>query len=199
MKSVTLALFAILGFGLVSYPAASQQAPSTDDIIQSLKPKMKTRGLAAPTISAEDSAFIQKIRAKTRGITVEERTQLSNIATAAALPSIDLEITFALNSAKLEPQALPTLQRLGGALQSQQLEATTFLVGGHTDARGARDYNQQLSEERARTVKQFLTERFSIHPDRFIAVGYGQEQLKNTANPLADENRRVKIINLGKQ
>lgn len=198
MKNIALALLALFGLGLLVDPVAAQQAPSTDEIIQSLKPKVRTRGLAAPSISTEDSAFIQKLKVKTRGITIEERTQLSNIATAAAMPSIDLEVTFALNSAKLEPRAVQTLQRLGAALQSQELGAATFLVGGHTDARGARDYNQKLSEERARAVKVFLAENYRIQPERLIAVGYGQEQLKILSDPYADENRRVKVINLGR-
>jgi outer membrane protein OmpA-like peptidoglycan-associated protein len=176
----------------------AQQAISTDEIIQSLKPKVRTRGMAAPSLKGEDTAFIGRMKHTTRGLTVEERTQLSNIVSAAALPSIDLEVTFALNSASLEPSAIETLQKLGSALKSPELSNGSFLIAGHTDARGTRDYNQKLSEDRARVVKSFLSANFQVPAERLISVGYGQEQLKNQADPFADENRRVKIINLGK-
>ena len=148
---------------LLGEPVLAQQAISTDEIIQSLKPKARTRGLA-PSLPSEDAAFIEKLKRTTRGLTVEERTQLSTIVSSAALPSIDLEVTFALNSATLAPTAVETLRKLGAALKSEELSDTSFLIAGHTDARGTRDYNQKLSEERARTVKSFLSENFRSLP-----------------------------------
>jgi outer membrane protein OmpA-like peptidoglycan-associated protein len=197
MKNIGLGLLFVAAMVLWGEPVLSQQAISTDEIIQSLKPKARTRGLA-PSIPSEDAAFIEKLKRTTRGLTVEERTQLSNIVSSAALPSIDLEVTFALNSASLAPTTVETLRRLGAALRSEELSNTSFLIAGYTDARGTRDYNQKLSEERAHTVKSFLAANFQVSPERLLAVGYGQEQLKNRNDPLADENRRVKIINLGK-
>lgn len=71
-----------------------------------------------------------------------------------------------------------------------------FLVGGHTDAKGDNDYNQKLSERRAASVKRFLKQKFDISDDTLVAVGYGEEQLKNASDPEASENRRVQIVNL---
>jgi outer membrane protein OmpA-like peptidoglycan-associated protein len=45
-------------------------------------------------------------------------------------------------------------------------------------------------------VKAFLAERFKIAAPRLISVGFGEEQLKNTTDPLAGENRRVQIVNV---
>lgn len=199
MKRIIVFLATVVCLSLLSEPLFAQQAPTTDEIIQGLKPRVRTRGSSGPALSSGDAAFIQKMKVKTRGITIEERSHLANIVSVAALPSMDFEITFALNSARLEPQAIQILQQLGVALQSKQLEATSFMVAGHTDARGRRDYNQRLSEERARAVKLFLSENFRMASDRLLAVGYGQEQIKITANPYADENRRVQIINLGRK
>ncbi len=33
--------------------------------------------------------------------------------------------------------------------------------------------------------------------DRLSVIGFGEEQLKNKEDPLADENRRVQIVNTG--
>jgi outer membrane protein OmpA-like peptidoglycan-associated protein len=198
MKKSCLGLLLLCVASLCGESVIAQQAITTDEIIQSLKPKVRTRGMAAPSLKGEDAAFIERIKHTTRGLTVEERTQLSDIVSKAALPSIDLEVTFALNSAKLEPSAIETLQKLGAALKATELFSASFLIAGHTDARGTREYNQKLSEDRAHVVKSFLSSNFQVPAEKLISVGYGQEQLKNQANPFADENRRVKIINLGK-
>ena len=198
MKKLVCCIAALGWVASASLPLLAQGAVTSDEILQSLKPKPRTRGLAAPTVSPADAAFLNEMKHTTRGLTIEERTQVSTIATAAALPSIDLEINFAINSATIDPAALATLQKLGVALKSPELNGGSFLIAGHTDARGAKDYNQKLSEERARTVKAFLASNYPLSSEQLLAVGYGQEQLKNSAAPLADENRRVKIINLGK-
>jgi outer membrane protein OmpA-like peptidoglycan-associated protein len=193
-----ICLTAISLVALAASPIArAQQVPTTDEIVKSLKPKVRTRGLAAPSLSTSDAAFISTLKKKARGLTVEERDQLSEIVSSAAMPAVDLEVNFAINSARLEPSAVETLKNLGAALKSSELSQGSFLVAGHTDARGTHEHNQKLSEERAATVKSFLTTNYQISSDRLLAVGYGQDQLKNMSDPLADENRRVKVINLG--
>ena len=48
-------------------------------------------------------------------------------------------------------------------------------------------------------MKRFLVEKFSLPAENLIGIGYGKEQLKNKANPLADENRRVQVVNMSAQ
>jgi outer membrane protein OmpA-like peptidoglycan-associated protein len=181
--------------------ARAQAQPSADDIVDALKPKPVTRGLTrslAPAGNPEDRRFIEELRGKqTRSITVEERTKAADIAKAK--PSIDLEITFDYDSAVIGPKAVPTLVALGTALRAPELKDLAFLVGGHTDAKGGEAYNQGLSERRAEAVKRFLVEKFSLPAQNLISVGYGKEQLKNTADPFADENRRVQVVNMSAQ
>ena len=57
--------------------------------------------------------------------------------------------------------------------------------------------NMTLSERRAEAVRDYLVGHFSIGASRLIAIGYGEERLKNTADPDAAENRRVEVVNLG--
>jgi outer membrane protein OmpA-like peptidoglycan-associated protein len=47
-------------------------------------------------------------------------------------------------------------------------------IGGHTDTTGSSAYNQQLSEQRARAVVEYLTGR-GIGADRLVPVGYGDQ------------------------
>jgi len=45
-------------------------------------------------------------------------------------------------------------------------------------------------------VKRFFAEKYHIDSTNLVTVGYGKTQLKNTADPLAGDNRRVQVINM---
>jgi outer membrane protein OmpA-like peptidoglycan-associated protein len=134
--------------------------------------------------------------AKTRQITVEERKEIVDVVKENDLPAIDLEVFFEFDSAEITPAALPTLETLGAALGADQLKGSIFLVAGHTDAKGSDAYNLGLSDARAKSVRGFLIEMFQIDPTQLVAVGFGEEQLKNTDEPFAGENRRVQVVNM---
>ena len=61
---------------------------------------------------------------------------------------------------------------------------------GHTSAEGDAAFNQKLSEARAQAAVAFLVEHEGIDASRLEAVGKGSSELKNTADPMAPENRR---------
>ena len=111
-------------------------------------------------------------------------------------PRIDLEIPFAYKSAAVTAAARERVGALGSALSSTALAGGTFLIAGHTDGRGNDVANQRLSERRAEAVKRYLVERHGIPAASLIAVGYGKARLKNGADPLAGENRRVEVTNI---
>jgi outer membrane protein OmpA-like peptidoglycan-associated protein len=176
------------------------QDPSAGDIANKLAPKAPlTRGLIAVTPkTAQDRQFLDGLTSKTtRSITIEERNQVAEIAKDK--PAIDLEVNFDYNSAVVGPQAIDTLTKLGAGLRDPRLSGATVLLAGHTDASGGDSYNKDLSDRRAEAVKQFLVTKFSVPPDRLIAVGYGKERLKNPADPLGAENRRVQVVNMSAQ
>jgi hypothetical protein len=54
-----------------------------------------------------------------------------------------------------------------------------------------------MSQRRAESVKAFLVTTYHVNPDHLSVIGFGEEQLKNKDDPLADENRRVQIVNTG--
>jgi outer membrane protein OmpA-like peptidoglycan-associated protein len=68
-------------------------------------------------------------------------------------------------------------------------------VEGHTDNVGTADFNQKLSEQRAKAVMQYLVER-GIDANRLQSVGYGFT--KPVADNKTDEgkakNRRVELV-----
>ena len=129
----------------------------------------------------------------TRSLTTAEREQITSIAKSK--PSIDLEINFEFNSAVIASSSMSQVTALGEALTSSDLKGRTFVVAGHTDAKGSETYNQGLSERRADAVKRFLADKYGIEAGNLVTVGYGKAQLKNEANPFAGENRRVQVVN----
>jgi outer membrane protein OmpA-like peptidoglycan-associated protein len=187
---------ALLTTGVGLAPAA--EPTSADEIIKALKPRI-TRSLStSPADSAkatEDSRFISTLRNRTtRSLSSDERDRVAAISKTK--PSIDLEINFDFNSAAIGSRATPQITALGEALTSADLKGHTFILAGHTDAKGSDTYNQGLSERRADAVKRFLLEQYGIETGSLVTVGYGKTQLKNTDNPLSGENRRVQVVNV---
>ena len=80
------------------------------------------------------------------------------------------------------------------AIVLDEYEKTIIAVSGNTDSTGASDYNQKLSEQRARSVANYLKSR-EIVAERFEIVGFGEDY------PIADnstpegraQNRRVEL------
>jgi outer membrane protein OmpA-like peptidoglycan-associated protein len=182
-------------------PALAQSQPTEAQILNSLKsPGKTTRGISAPTHFIDDARaanerrFIEGLSKRTtRSLTIDERERVAEIA--KSMPSIDLEINFEFNSDKVGSGSVNTLIALGRALSTDELKGSVFLVSGHTDGKGSAEYNQDLSERRAKAVKQLLIEQFKLPPTTLVAIGYGKTQLKNTGDPFASENRRVQIVN----
>jgi outer membrane protein OmpA-like peptidoglycan-associated protein len=143
---------------------------------------------------AAERRFIDSLRGRpARALTVKEKTEIANISTHK--PNIDIEINFDHGSAVIDLKAVRPLVRLGLVLLEQNLKGTIFFVNGHTDAKGTAEYNQELSERRAESVKEFLVREFSLPADTLITVGFGKTRLKNRSDAFADENRRVQIVN----
>lgn len=101
-------------------------------------------------------------------------------------------VHFEFDSAKLTRDARVILDRVGSGLRSQadlRLE-----IIGNTDSKGSDAYNQQLSEARAASVRNYLIDR-GIAANRLESVGHGEK------NPIADNeteegrglNRRVEF------
>lgn len=198
MTSAFASLALASGILLSAAAPSFAQAPTEQQILNALKPapELKSRGLTLNQSrqSDDERRFIDKIRTKTRGLSSDERQKVAEIAKGK--PNIDLEVYFDYDSSTITPRAESDLMTLGRALTNPEVKGSVFLVGGHTDAKGEEDYNQKLSERRAAAVKRFLKQKFDIPDDTLVAVGYGEEQLKNTSDPLASENRRVQIVNL---
>jgi outer membrane protein OmpA-like peptidoglycan-associated protein len=133
---------------------------------------------------------------RTRGIGVERDEAPAGPPREA---KASLLITFETNSAALTGQARRTLDVVGEALQSPKLADFRFSIQGHADPRGNPEKNLQLSQLRAESVRAYLVTHKQIQDERLQAIGKGDTELMNRANPIAPENRRVTIVNLARQ
>ena len=115
-----------------------------------------------------------------------------------SLAQMTVAIQFDLDSVRIKPSSYSALGLMADALYSPYLQGYCFLVVGNTDSRGSREYNLKLSDRRAEAIREALINPFGISPGRIEAVGLGEEQLLNRADPKAAENRRVQLINIGK-
>jgi outer membrane protein OmpA-like peptidoglycan-associated protein len=179
---------------------AADNNASADQILNALQPKPLTRGLSAapqvdPSIKAREISFVDSLRnRKTRSLSLGERQEIAEIASAK--PKIDLDIQFDYDSAEISKTSLSAVQELGKALSNPTLKGSTFVVAGHTDAIGSEAYNQDLSERRADTIKRYLTEKYGINGTDLVTVGYGKSRLKDPNAPMDPINRRVQVVNL---
>ena len=99
---------------------------------------------------------------------------------------------FEANKAELSEDAKFVLHDLAKVMQNHP-EVRLRLVG-HTSAEGTAEHNQKLSEERAAAAVKFLVEKEGIDAARLESEGKGSSELKNTADPMAPENRRTEFI-----
>ena len=72
-----------------------------------------------------------------------------------AVPSIDLNVNFVFDSARLNNESLLTLDVLGRAIASEELKGQAIEIVGHTDAKGTLEYNHALSQRRAAAVWRY--------------------------------------------
>jgi outer membrane protein OmpA-like peptidoglycan-associated protein len=108
---------------------------------------------------------------------------------------VDVPVYFDFDSAVLTPDGQAQARALTQALATYVKDGYTIRFIGHTDRRGAREYNRRLSERRAETVAQFVAQADSMPKDRMVVDGRGFDQLKYPEDD--DEshrlNRRVEV------
>lgn len=99
---------------------------------------------------------------------------------------------FATDKTKVLPSSQPALQQLYRILKNNP--DIRIRIVGHTDDVGRDDYNQKLSEGRAKSVKREMVNR-GIAPSRIETTGRGEKDpiVKNDTEAHRQMNRRVEI------
>jgi outer membrane protein OmpA-like peptidoglycan-associated protein len=103
------------------------------------------------------------------------------------------DVLFDTGQATLKPGANLALTRLATFLNANP--QTRIIVEGHTDSRGSDEYNEVLSERRARAVATDLMSR-GISGDQLQTLGRGKGYpvASNDTPEGRQQNRRVEIV-----
>ncbi len=128
--------------------------------------------------AASDLAKFASIKQETRGMVI----------------TLSGGVLFASGKSELLPAAQLKLNSVAEAL-TQQDPDSKLVVEGHTDSQGAAAFNQDLSQRRAQTVRDYLVSR-GIAEDRISAQGFGPSRsiADNKSAEGRANNRRVEIV-----
>jgi len=102
-------------------------------------------------------------------------------------------ILFDLDSAKIRSESRPVLDEVLGVLQGEPGWKVT--IEGHTDSTGSDSHNQELSQQRAESVKAYLVAG-GIAAERLQTMGLGESKpVADNATELGRaQNRRVELV-----
>lgn len=104
---------------------------------------------------------------------------------------VNLNIEFAFDSSTLQADQTSTLVQMCRVMKTSDI--SKFRIVGHTDAAGALEYNQTLSQLRAEEVQRYLVNDCGLNAERLEAIGLGEQFLSDSHDPKAAVNRRVEF------
>jgi OOP family OmpA-OmpF porin len=131
---------------------------------------------------------------------IERRYSLDEIRYSPSvrqlMPSIDLNtINFETGSWEIPPDQAAKLQAVADGLNRaiQRNPREVFLIEGHTDAVGNDVDNLSLSDRRAESAAELLTQQFQVPAENLTSQGYGSQYPKEQTSGPSRINRRVTI------
>ena len=103
-------------------------------------------------------------------------------------------ITFESNESKVMTKNIPLLTKVEKAIDVYP--NSEIIIEGHTDSQGDDQLNQNLSQKRADSIKQYMINAMLIPNFRIIATGYGETKpIANNETSLGrQKNRRIDIV-----
>ena len=191
---------------LSSNPNATQEQSLLNNSAVSGRPQPALSGteLATSTTIKRPNTFTSKLPADSAGPNKGRTPGFSDLdqllaqkgplgsGTKLRMPDDQL---FEYDSATLQASAIGQLEKLGTLIQRNP--RATFTVEGYTDSFGSPEYNLDLSQRRADSVKQYLVEAMRISPVQIQTRGYGAAKFRTSPNGSIEEqssNRRVEIV-----
>jgi len=192
VRCIGLLAATMIAFAAPTSPARAQAAVTTDDIVKRLGGLEATADL---TISALRQRALERAKSKTDPAPLKRPPVATELL---KLPRIAFEIQFDPDSSIIRPESYQTLGRIADALIRSTLLPYGFLIVGHTESTGKREYNVTLSQRRADSIRDALVTTFKISPKRLQALGLGEEQLQDSARPAAPVNQQLEVVSVAK-
>lgn len=170
--------------------ASLEQAAAEQQRMESAMSALRTEQAALTSAMVAMRAEKEELSGRLVGaLSQVAETQSTARGTIVNLP----DILFDVNESTLKDDAKLVIAKLAGILLIMQ--DLNLRVEGHTDSSGGYDYNLRLSEERARSVFDFLASQ-GIDPGRMVVKGYGPDRpiADNATREGRSRNRRVEIV-----
>jgi outer membrane protein OmpA-like peptidoglycan-associated protein len=173
---------------------ASEEARAAAESARAAAEAQAQQAQSAATQAQQTAAQAEREKADLRA---QLRDQLNVILetreTARGLIVSLSDVLFDTGSANLKPGAREKLAKIAGILLAHP--GLSLEVEGHTDSVGAASANQQLSEQRAHAVQDYLI-RQRISPAAVATAGFGESQpvASNGTAAGRQQNRRVELI-----
>ena len=117
-----------------------------------------------------------------------EQKPVRQVTEASAL---SVPVTFGFDSAQLTPQARIQLNTIADGIKLTE-GTVKVVIEGHTDAKGALNYNDSLSLKRAEAVREYLVSVKGLSPKQLQVDGKGPRKPIDT-DPYSPRNRRVQF------
>lgn len=142
-------------------------------------------GVAGAVIGHQMDQQAKELKQNIAGATVERVGEGIQVTFASGL-------LYDFDSDRLRAEAATNLRNLATSLG--KYPNTDLLIVGHTDSTGTSEYNQELSERRARSASEYLASQ-GVKADRLRASGRGEAEpvTSNSTDAGRQSNRRVEV------
>jgi OmpA-OmpF porin, OOP family len=192
LRGIGLLTGSVMMFAVPLTSAYPQEAITTESMISQLA------GLEAnPDVDvvALRQRVLDRVKSKVDAASLKRPPVAAELL---KLPHFNVEVQFNPDSPIIRPESYRTLGRIADALYDPTLSPYGFLIVGHTESTGKREYNLTLSQRRADAIRDVLVTTFKISPKRIQAAGLGEEQLQDASHPTAVVNQQVQVVTFRK-
>jgi outer membrane protein OmpA-like peptidoglycan-associated protein len=185
----------------MSMQALEQEQQQNETRIADLADELRALDERLGGATAEREALMQRLEAEAR---VKEQFQRVEKMFSSDEARVFREgdtvilrlvgLSFDSGASTIKPQNVDLLNKVEKAIDV--FPQSEILIEGHTDSFGGDDLNQQLSQERAISVEQYMINAMRIPSYRLIATGYGETRpvASNETESGRARNRRIDIV-----
>ncbi len=195
------ALAAYIDESQTAMQALQQEQQQNETRIADLAEELRVLDERLGGATAEREALMQRLEAEARvkeqferveKMFTNEEARVFREGDTVILRLVGL--SFDSGASNIKPQNVELLNKVEKAIDV--FPQSEILIEGHTDSFGGDDLNQQLSQERAISVEQYMINAMRIPSYRLIATGYGETRpvASNETESGRARNRRIDIV-----
>lgn len=206
----TMIILSIAAAATATPALAQEVGQSVNDYLCQFANKCDTPAASAQTPAPATGPAPQTRTSATRGfrvaggtvptvtpapVTTTRTTRVVRPTAAPVRPGrrVDLRLAFDYNSDQMTPGAQAQAKVFAQALMMPELRSRRFRIEGHTDSRGSRVANVDLSRRRAQSVADFLVAQ-GVDRANIEVRGLGSQQPLPGQPATAEANRRVEAV-----